>query len=75
MELSGKLWNKTGLLGQMKYTEDKREKKTAYPLESFGIKSEPKPYVSFIDVLKPEFINRDKRWKAGDTFTDYSTIT
>lgn len=68
-----KAWNKTALLGQMKCTKDKREKK-AYPLESFGIKSEPKPCVSFIDVLKPEFINWDKRWEAGDTFTNYSAI-
>lgn len=62
-----KAWNKTARLGQMKCTEDKREKK-AYPLESLGIKSKSKPCVSFIDVLKPECINRNKRWKASRSY-------
>lgn len=62
-----KAWNKIARLGQMKCTEDKREKK-AYPLESLGIKSKSKPCVSFIDVLKPEFINRNKRWTASRTY-------
>lgn len=50
-----------------------RGRKKAYLWENFGIKSDPKPCASSVDVLKPEFINRE-RWKAGDTFTD-STIT
>ena len=31
-------------------------------MEIFGIKSEPEPCVSLTNALKPEFINRDKRW-------------
>lgn len=69
--LSAKLWNKTAMLAHMKCTEDKRKKK---PTLWNKVRAKAR-CVSFIDTLKPKFVNSDRREKAPRYVTNYCLLS